>query len=84
MEDELLTVEEVAGIMKVTRKAVYDMMRAGRLPYVQLGVMRGRRIRRSDLELFVRKGVRGLGTDGDSSYTTTDIGTPMQVVSVPH
>ena len=69
MEDELLTVEEVARTLKVTRKAVYDMMRANRLPYVQLGIARGRRIRRSDLESFVRKGVRGLGTGEESDYT---------------
>ena len=69
MEDELLTVEEVAGIMKVTRKAVYDMMRAKRLPYVQLGISRGRRIRRSALNAFLSGADRGLSSEGESGYT---------------
>jgi len=69
MEDELLTVEEVARTMKVTRKAVYDMMRAGRLPYVQLGISRGRRIRKSALNAFLSGADRGLNTGGESGYT---------------
>jgi excisionase family DNA binding protein len=69
MEDELLTIPEVASIMKVTRKAVYDMMRAKRLPYVQLGISRGRRIRRSALNAFLSGADRGLNTEGESGYT---------------
>jgi excisionase family DNA binding protein len=70
MEDELLTVEEVARSLKVTRKAVYDLMRAKRLPYVQIGVTRGRRIRKSALEAFLKGANRGVETEGKSDYTS--------------
>lgn len=70
MEDELLTVEEVARTMKVTRQHIYDLMRAGRLPYVQIGLRRGRRIRRSALERFLSEGNRGLD---QGAYTEEEI-----------
>lgn len=69
MDDELLTVMEVARTLKVTRKAVYDMMRSGRLPYVQLGISRGRRIRKSVLESFLKGADRGVASPGKSDYT---------------
>jgi excisionase family DNA binding protein len=69
VENELLTVEEVARTLRVTRKAVYDLMRTGRLPYVQIGVTRGRRIERSVLERFLKGARRGVGMEGESGYT---------------
>lgn len=65
MEDELLTVEEVAKALKVTRQHIYDLMRANRLPYVQIGLTRGRRIRKSALDAFLSGGDKG----GESGYT---------------
>jgi excisionase family DNA binding protein len=50
---EFYTVEEIADLLKVTRKAVYDWMREGRLEYVQIGKRR-RRIGREALEEFLR------------------------------
>lgn len=75
MEDELLTVDEVARTLKVTRKAVYDLMRAGRLPYVQIGIRRGRRVRRSVLDLFLEQGIRGIDPE---SYTSEDQQAPLR------
>ena len=69
MEDELLKIEEVAKILKVTRKSVYDLMRAKRLPYVVVGVSRGRRIRRSALNAFLNDTDRSLHTGEKESYT---------------
>lgn len=69
MEDKLLTVEEVAAILRVTRKAVYDLMRAGRLPYKQIGISRGRRISQSALNAFLSGADRGMGSEGESGYT---------------
>ena len=68
MEDELLTVDEVATRLKMTRKGVYDLMRAGRLPYVQIGLQRGRRIRRSVLDAFLKSGDRGVVGGADVEY----------------
>ena len=78
MEDELLTVEEVARTLKVTRKAVYDLMRANRLPYVQIGISRGRRIRRSVLDSFLKEGIRGLDR---GSYTEENQQAPLRAAS---
>lgn len=77
MEDELLTVKEVARTLKVTPKAVYDLMRVGRLPYVQVGIQRGRRIRRSTLELFLKEGMRGLDS---GAYTEENIAMPTSAL----
>jgi excisionase family DNA binding protein len=69
MEDELLTVEEVARTLKVTRQHIYDLMRANRLPYVQIGISRGRRIRKSALNAFLSGGDKGLSSEGETGYT---------------
>lgn len=82
MEDELLTVAEVASTLKVTRQHVYDLMREKQLAYVQIGLARGRRIRRSALEAFLNRGSKGLGTEGDSGYTPKDIAMPMSAHSL--
>lgn len=47
----LLTIPEVCGALAVSRDAVYELLRSGRLPSVTLG--RSRRIRVTDLERFV-------------------------------
>jgi excisionase family DNA binding protein len=47
----LLTIPEVCGALAVSRDAVYELLRGGRLPSVTLG--RSRRIRIADLERFV-------------------------------
>ena len=44
---EYLTPEEVAALLKVTRRTVYNWLKRGTLPAVQFG--RGWRIRREDL-----------------------------------
>jgi excisionase family DNA binding protein len=78
MEDELLTVAEVARTLKVTRQHIYDLMREKQLAYVQIGLARGRRIRRSALEAFLN---RGLVSGEDSGYTPEDIATPTQATA---
>ena len=75
-EDELLTVDEVAALLKMHRKSVYDLMRAGRLPYVQIQPQRGRRIRRSVLDRFLKSRDTGLGNSESLGYTPNDIRTP--------
>ncbi len=81
MEDELLTVAEVAGAMKVTRQHVYDLMREKQLAYVQIGLSRGRRIRRSALNAFLDRGRKGLVAEDDSGYTPDHIRTPMSALA---
>jgi excisionase family DNA binding protein len=45
--DEFLTPEEAAKLLKVTRRTIYNWLKAGKVPAVQFG--RGWRIRREDL-----------------------------------
>jgi excisionase family DNA binding protein len=47
----LLTIPQVCNALAVSRDAVYELLRSGRLPSVTLG--RSRRIRIADLERFV-------------------------------
>ena len=56
MQDELLTVEELASIFKLTRWTVYNLTRQrnrgeGALPYIKIG--RELRFRRSAVEAWV-------------------------------
>ena len=76
MEDELLKVNEVAQILRITRKSVYDLMKAGLLPYVVVGVSRGRRIRRSALNAFLGDKNRGVYNDGASDVKSEDARMP--------
>ena len=54
MDEQYYTIDEVAERLKVTRKTVYDWMRSGELPYVQVGSRR--RITGSALKAFIRQG----------------------------
>jgi excisionase family DNA binding protein len=58
MDDELLTVDEVADILKVHKSHVFRLMKDGELPVVRRG-KRFTRILSSDLESFVKKYRRG-------------------------
>jgi len=56
-EDRLLTAEEVAAFMRVTRSWVYAETRRDGLPHVRLG--RYVRYRRSAIERWLETGERG-------------------------
>ena len=58
MEDELLTIDEVADILKVHKSHVFRLMKDGEFPLVRRGT-KYTRILRSDLESFVQKYRRG-------------------------
>ncbi len=49
--DELLTVKDVAGLLRVSRKTVYDLFYKGELESIQIG--RARRVTREALERFL-------------------------------
>jgi excisionase family DNA binding protein len=53
----MLTAEEVAGELRVTRGAVYALVRSGLLPAVRVG--RRIRVAREVLDNFVEAGGRG-------------------------
>lgn len=55
MKDELLTVQEVARLLKVNKDWVYDAIATGRLTSVRLGA-RCLRVRTSDLETLIASG----------------------------
>ena len=54
MEDELLTISEVAKWLKVHESYMYRLMKEGELPVVRRG-KRYTRILRSDLIAFIQK-----------------------------
>ena len=53
----LLTVQEAAGYLKVSKDTIYHWTFKGMLPVVKLG--RLSRYRRSDLDEFINKGLKG-------------------------
>ena len=63
--NRLLTVQEVAGIMRVSNMTVYRLIRAGDLRAARVG--RGYRIRASDVEAYLSRDVAwtapGLGDE---------------------
>ncbi len=54
MNDELMTIDEVAKFLKVNKSTVYRLMEQGAFPVVRRG-KRYTRILRSDLMAFVQK-----------------------------
>lgn len=54
MEDELLTISEVAKLLKVHDSYMYKLMKEGELPVVRRG-KRYTRILKSDLIAFIQK-----------------------------
>lgn len=75
MEQEFYTVKEVADKLKITRKGVYDLMRDGRLRYVQIGI-RQRRITAAALRDFVQSREIDL-----SDYNTRDMQSPSLIAA---
>ena len=61
--DRLLTVQEVAGIMRVSNMTVYRLIRAGELRSARVG--RGYRIRESDVEAYLSRDVAWTAPGGD-------------------
>ena len=54
MADELLTVPEVAALLKLNEQTVRKWLREGRLPGISLGSRQaGWRVRRADIERFL-------------------------------
>ncbi|MGH3440630.1 MAG: helix-turn-helix domain-containing protein [Nitriliruptorales bacterium] len=51
--DELLTVAEVAELLRVSTMTVYRLIRTGDLPAVRVG--RNYRVRRPDLEAYLEQ-----------------------------
>ncbi|HEX2029621.1 MAG TPA: helix-turn-helix domain-containing protein [Nitriliruptorales bacterium] len=49
--DELLTVAEVADMLRVSTMTVYRLIRTGEIPAVRVG--RNYRVRRADLEQYL-------------------------------
>ena len=62
--DEILTVSEVAGLLKVAEKTVYTMAQQGELPAFKV---RGQwRFRRTDLEAWIDAKTRGGAAEDES------------------
>jgi excisionase family DNA binding protein len=52
-DNELLTVEQVADILKIGRTTVYELMTSGDLPSIT--IRRCRRVLRSDLSAYITR-----------------------------
>ncbi len=59
--DPLLTVGEVAGLMRVSNMTVYRLIKSGQLPAIRVG--KNYRIRRGDIERYLSD--RTVLTEGD-------------------
>ena len=58
MEDfKLYTVEEIAEILKVTERTLYNYIKSGVLKAVKIG--KYWRIKHTDLQIFIDKGTQG-------------------------
>jgi excisionase family DNA binding protein len=55
LTDELLTVAQLAAILKVNHQTVRNWIDAGRIPHVRVGERRVR-VYRSDFQVFIRAG----------------------------
>ena len=63
MPDRLLTVQEVAAIMRVSNMTVYRLIRGGELRAARVG--RGYRIRERDVEAYLSRDVAWTSPKGD-------------------
>lgn len=63
MPDEVLTIKEVAGLLKLAEKTVYAMANAGELPAFKIRAQW--RIRRTELERWMDEQPRGGGDGGE-------------------
>lgn len=54
---EVLTVTEVAKLLRLSRTVVYELIMSGEIPSFKVGKLR--RIRRSDVETWLAKKVEG-------------------------
>jgi excisionase family DNA binding protein len=54
MKDELLTIEEAANILRVSKVQIYRLWKRGELPVVRMG-RRYTRIRRQDINAFIER-----------------------------
>lgn len=57
LADGLLTVEEAMDYLRVSRGSCYNAMNRGDLPYIQLPGQRSRRIPKSAVVEFARRGL---------------------------
>jgi excisionase family DNA binding protein len=67
MNDEILTIKQVAGYLKVNERTIYRLAASAELPAFKVG--NSWRFKRSDLEAWIKaqKGEkRGVGNDGDT------------------
>jgi excisionase family DNA binding protein len=71
MVEQLYTIEEVANLLKVSRKTLYEWMNAGKLSFVLVGDRR--RITQSAVNSFIREGTPAGdgGTEGENSEGIT-------------
>lgn len=54
--EQLLTVNEVAGVMRVSNMTIYRLIKSGELPATRVG--RSYRLRQRDVDRYLEKGLR--------------------------
>lgn len=63
MQDEILTLPEVAQLLKVAEKTVYSMAQKGQLPAFKVGVQW--RFKRADLDQWIEQQKAASRDDGE-------------------
>lgn len=71
LEDQLLTPEEVADHLRVSRPTVYAWLKMGRLRGLRAG--RVWRIRRADLDAFLQPAPAAESTDASRRYSREEV-----------
>ena len=59
MDDQWVTVEQIASALQVSEQTVRRWLRAKELPGLNLGGKAGYRVRRADLDAFIRARFEG-------------------------
>ena len=55
LDQSWLNVTEAAAYLRVSRQTLYNLMEAGELPYYTVKGLRGRRIKKEDLDALIKR-----------------------------
>lgn len=61
MDDEILTIQEIASFLKIKEKTAYDLAAKGKIPGFKVGG--SWRFRKSDIDFWIEQNMRGQKND---------------------
>ncbi len=80
-EENSLTPEEVAAVLKITKNTVYELIKRGELPAYRIG--RKLRVDPDDVELFRKQGKSFEFVQKDNPVQRIEMGPQVQISAVP-